>query len=665
MKTTRIRRTRSRTISRKESAFFQKKDNNENTFFPVAKQNSFFPAVNRKCDSCNEEDKKAQRKEANQEEPQPAKSAEEKVPIEIKDSGSKLPPDVRKDYEAKTGADLSAVRIHTGSDAERMAKSVNAQAFTIGNDIVFDKGKYQPDSDEGRKLLAHELAHIIQQGSKVSRVINRSPSTGFEISGIFPGAASFPDAIFFDRGSALIPSSEKGKIPAIASKFTGKNITLTGTASEEGDPALNLSIINSRIRSVDSSVRIAGHTGTRSRNPQPGVTSGTMDYRRVRSVEVIETPSVVPPTGLPPTTTPPCAVTPATPHPEDEPCGVSFLTAYPLSLLWTATANSQLSSATPLAVTETGNLFPGIPIATVSANVSSLLTQLGRLAAQHQCHNFCDGGCSRPAFNRGTGSSSMMTLCPDFITNTNTNNRAETLIHESLHATPGLATVDTAYLTTRLIISLTGPQALLNTDSYVLLILRLAGITPTSAPPTDTFVGMTAAEEKFALSALAFLEQWLLNAEFDTSLVYNAINKNIGRVGGWDTADDFEAEIMHLIFNLFGLTDPGSASPFSTTPVDSDKFKMAGMFDRYTRMRQSVYTVPITINKITSGAEFWAPNLGNIVKVASSFFTLSSLDSVKRLLTLMLKSMSDVPSSKVNSYMEGANHIRSHRGTGP
>ena len=65
---------------------------------------------------------------------------------------------------SKLGHDFSAVRIHTGPDAEKLAKHMHAQAFTVGNHIFFNAGKYQPGTDSGTKLLAHELTHVIQQG---------------------------------------------------------------------------------------------------------------------------------------------------------------------------------------------------------------------------------------------------------------------------------------------------------------------------------------------------------------------------------------------------------------------------------------------------------------------------------------------------------------------
>jgi hypothetical protein len=79
--------------------------------------------------------------------------------------GRPLEPAVRAEMEASFGEDFSAVRVHTGGEAAASAKSIRALAYTAGSDVVFDSGRYAPETGEGRKLLAHELAHVTQQAS--------------------------------------------------------------------------------------------------------------------------------------------------------------------------------------------------------------------------------------------------------------------------------------------------------------------------------------------------------------------------------------------------------------------------------------------------------------------------------------------------------------------
>ncbi len=81
----------------------------------------------------------------------------------LRGGGQPLPRSERGFFETRFGADLSSVRVHKDVQAARAAQSVNARAFTLGRDVVFAAGEYAPDSFSGRKLLAHELTHVIQQ----------------------------------------------------------------------------------------------------------------------------------------------------------------------------------------------------------------------------------------------------------------------------------------------------------------------------------------------------------------------------------------------------------------------------------------------------------------------------------------------------------------------
>jgi hypothetical protein len=67
--------------------------------------------------------------------------------------------------ESRLGQDFSDVRVHTGGRADESARSINAQAYTVGNDLVFGGGKYQPDTATGQRVIAHELTHVVQQRS--------------------------------------------------------------------------------------------------------------------------------------------------------------------------------------------------------------------------------------------------------------------------------------------------------------------------------------------------------------------------------------------------------------------------------------------------------------------------------------------------------------------
>ena len=77
--------------------------------------------------------------------------------------GAALGSDVRADMEQAFGADFSGVRVHTGASAHSLNTALNARAFTTGQDIFFRSGAYNPGGSAGRRLLAHELTHVVQQ----------------------------------------------------------------------------------------------------------------------------------------------------------------------------------------------------------------------------------------------------------------------------------------------------------------------------------------------------------------------------------------------------------------------------------------------------------------------------------------------------------------------
>ncbi len=82
----------------------------------------------------------------------------------LRGGGLPLPPNQRHFFESRMGQDFSAVRIHADSKAADAAQAIQARAFTLGNNIVFNASQYSPDNQEGKKLLAHELTHVVQQG---------------------------------------------------------------------------------------------------------------------------------------------------------------------------------------------------------------------------------------------------------------------------------------------------------------------------------------------------------------------------------------------------------------------------------------------------------------------------------------------------------------------
>lgn len=92
---------------------------------------------------------------------------EDRSPVHavINSPGRPLETDVRSDMEGRLGADLSDVRVHDDAAADASATAVNAHAYTVGSNVVFQRDQFDPDSTAGRITLAHELTHVLQQRS--------------------------------------------------------------------------------------------------------------------------------------------------------------------------------------------------------------------------------------------------------------------------------------------------------------------------------------------------------------------------------------------------------------------------------------------------------------------------------------------------------------------
>jgi hypothetical protein len=121
------------------------------------------------CEACQKKEAEEQQKKQTQHlqksssGPGRASTAPPIINRVLNSPGQGLDAGTRSYMEPRFGRDFSGVRVHTDSQAAESARAVDAHAYTVGQHIVFDGGKYDPDSGSGRHLLAHELAHTIQQ----------------------------------------------------------------------------------------------------------------------------------------------------------------------------------------------------------------------------------------------------------------------------------------------------------------------------------------------------------------------------------------------------------------------------------------------------------------------------------------------------------------------
>ncbi|HEY5749334.1 MAG TPA: DUF4157 domain-containing protein [Chryseolinea sp.] len=136
----------------------------------TALDHSISPLVQAKCAHCEEEEK-LQRKDSGRSSDR--HTAPSIVDDALRTGGHTLDHAVRGTMEKRFGYDFGQVKVHTGTVATKSADAINALAYTSGNHIVFNTGQYNPASENGQRLLAHELTHVVQQGAATSTAVQR------------------------------------------------------------------------------------------------------------------------------------------------------------------------------------------------------------------------------------------------------------------------------------------------------------------------------------------------------------------------------------------------------------------------------------------------------------------------------------------------------------
>lgn len=165
-------------------------------------------------------------------------------------SGSVLPGSVRGTFERSLGVDLSGVRVHTGDASARAAGAVSAKAYAVGQDIHFGSGQYDPSSSSGKHLLAHEVAHTVQQRGA-------SPGAQFKLEISTPGDACEVEA---DRAADAMV---RGAPASVRSAGTQLGRVVMRTPSSDLGHAADRGEIVEREALVAAPPAIAGVTNVR------------------------------------------------------------------------------------------------------------------------------------------------------------------------------------------------------------------------------------------------------------------------------------------------------------------------------------------------------------------------------------------------------------------
>ena len=148
------------------------------------------------------------------------------VKLALNSPGKMLDPATRHSFESWFGVALDKVRVHTDEQASRASRALNAEAFSIGNRIVFGRGRYTPENYNGRKLLAHEIAHVL------------SPSHTGLMRKVTPDYNKIKDALTYGLFDWAITDSNAHDVLVILVKLSAADLSDT-VAKMESDGFLN------------------------------------------------------------------------------------------------------------------------------------------------------------------------------------------------------------------------------------------------------------------------------------------------------------------------------------------------------------------------------------------------------------------------------------------
>ena len=236
--------------------------------------------------------------------------------------GLLLDPSTRGFMEPRFGHDLSHVRIHTNPEAAESARAVKAQAYTVGNNIVFGEGEYSPHTLAGRRLLAHELVHTLQQGSSAESagVVRRRESLDIALRSPAVSALVFGSEILSDfaHNSHTLTAEHKRRLLALAKRLKQLlrehqlgTVVITGHTDATGDEAFNDRLGQERADAVAAFLRRAGVPATALLAKSAGESALRVPTHRReprnRRVEIgflLEPPTPSPPTTETETATP-------------------------------------------------------------------------------------------------------------------------------------------------------------------------------------------------------------------------------------------------------------------------------------------------------------------------------------------------------------------------
>jgi len=273
--------------------------------------------VQRVCDDCEDE---LQRQEGNHSAPEMTAAIESQI-RGLQSGGEPLAAQTRSFFEPRFGRDFSDVRVHADAPAAATAQSVNALAYTRDNHIVFGAGQYQPNTSTGRRLLAHELTHVVQQGATRSTpllqrqaILSQAPpgldATCDLIPNVGPASGGLDFLFAIDSSTFTPTAAELTSLTNFVNRFhdagSFDDIQVEGFASNDGAQGRNWTLSCERAEALKTALIARGISAARIKKSiahGASTVAPTAAGNRRAVISFVPRPTVTPTPLVPRTTT--------------------------------------------------------------------------------------------------------------------------------------------------------------------------------------------------------------------------------------------------------------------------------------------------------------------------------------------------------------------------
>ena len=500
--------------------------------------------------------------------------------------------------------------------------------FGVGKHVVAGRLQGHPHAaraSNGRYAVANRPTRNRHQSSSAGTPVQRLTDADL-IKGKFIGQLEYPDRVFFDFDSDQLDEFQQTRIANYFRDTPDASIpvTLTGLASEEGNASYNLSLAARRASQVRKYILQIRPNAVITLIP-PRVESGVIDYRFARAVVLNESAAGRDGGG---------AGQPAT-------CDLASLKTLQdkaLELVATAQGNAGKVDFEPTI----GVLFGDPPPKdAIKSNLAALHDKLGKIleAGAYECASLATPVCASGALAFANRKTNKISYCPARPSGPQGDERDQvnTMIHETLHITPGVFTKDYAYASDPLISQLRQAEALHNTDSYVILIRNLANsIAPPQARFEGTTTGFNDQERDQIREAIGWAMSSVKGAQYQVAALYEAVH--VTRTSGtWPDSHSGYIDLYKRLAPLFGLTRLTGAG----RPSDEDQWKLASIHDK---LKSLVGAVNPDIRKYDINREDTVPFITfdfrpmfAITRVAPRFLPLSLDARIRKVLLEVVK----------------------------